>query len=114
MNKITKAEISFLKKRQKALEKKLGCMFIRINTSDSVNLKTKKILKEGQKNKRTRRQNKRKWKNNKRKRKHNKRKRKHDKRKRKHNKRKRKHIKIKWKHNKENENTIKKKKMKKQ
>ena len=30
-----KAEILFLKKRQEALEKKLGCKFIRINTSDA-------------------------------------------------------------------------------
>ena len=36
MNKTTKTEILFLKKkRQEALEKKLGCIFIRINTSDA-------------------------------------------------------------------------------
>ena len=36
MNKTTKAEVLFLKqKRQKALEKRLGCKFIRINTSDA-------------------------------------------------------------------------------
>ena len=40
MNKTTKAEILFLKnkkqkKQQEALEKKLGCKFIRINTSDA-------------------------------------------------------------------------------
>ena len=37
MNKTTKAEILFLKKkkRQEALEKKLGCIFITINTSDA-------------------------------------------------------------------------------
>ena len=34
MKKATKAEILFLKKRQKALEKRLGCKFIRIDTSD--------------------------------------------------------------------------------
>ena len=36
MNKTTKAEILFLKKkRQETLEKKLGCIIIRINTSDT-------------------------------------------------------------------------------
>ena len=36
MNKTTKAEILFLKKiRQEALEKKLGCIFIRIYKSDA-------------------------------------------------------------------------------
>ena len=36
MNKTTKAGILFLKnKRQEASEKKLDCMFIRINTSDA-------------------------------------------------------------------------------
>ena len=36
MYKTTEAEILFLKKkRQEALEKKLGCIFIRINTSDA-------------------------------------------------------------------------------
>ena len=38
MNKTMKAEIFFLKKkRQEALEKKLGCKFIRINTSNAKN-----------------------------------------------------------------------------
>ena len=35
MNKTTKVEILFLKKRQEALEKKFGFKFIRINTSDA-------------------------------------------------------------------------------
>ena len=35
MNKTTKTEILFLKKGQEALEKKFGCIFIRINTSDA-------------------------------------------------------------------------------
>ena len=36
MNKITKVEVLFLKKkRQEAFEKKFGCIFISINTSDT-------------------------------------------------------------------------------
>ena len=34
MNKTTK-DLTFEKKRQEALEKKLGCIFIEINTSDT-------------------------------------------------------------------------------
>ena len=77
MNKTTKAENLFLKKRQEAFEKKLGCKFIRINTSDTkrgydtdcqvskiqifINkFKEKKIKEKHTKNKRKRRRNKRK------------------------------------------------------
>ena len=35
MNKITKAEILFLKKKERGISKKLGCIFIRINTIDA-------------------------------------------------------------------------------
>ena len=48
MNKTTKAGILFLKnKRQEASEKKLDCIFIRINTSDAkeVTIQTMKLVK---------------------------------------------------------------------
>ena len=35
MNETTKAEILFLKKKARGIRKKLGCIFIRINTSDA-------------------------------------------------------------------------------
>ena len=35
MNKTTKAEILFLKKKTRGIRKKLGCIFIRINKSDT-------------------------------------------------------------------------------
>ena len=77
MNKTTKAENLFLKekKRQKALEKKFGCKFIKINTSDAKRgydtdyqvskiqifiskFKEKKYKRKGKQNKRTRRRSK--------------------------------------------------------
>ena len=48
MNKTTKVENLFLKKkRQEALEKKLGCKFIRVNASDAekVMIQTMKLIK---------------------------------------------------------------------
>ena len=68
MNKTTKAENLFLKKRQNALEKKLGCKFIEINTSNAkkdydtdyeVNKLQTFISKFKEKNKTKRKQNKR-------------------------------------------------------
>ena len=44
MNKTTKVENLFLKKkRQEALEKKLGCKFIRVNASDDTDYEVNKV-----------------------------------------------------------------------